>query len=291
MADLERVSSYFRPRPSSLTIGTKIERGSYGVVYEGKLEGLPVAVKRIPRRLLEMDKSVTDAGRIVRDFEAECRLLEGLKHPHIVGFSGAFYDAQSEEPLLVMERLKENLRDLLGRVRELSLLRQLKICLGLASGLEYLHSRSPLVAHRNLYDKDVMLSEQGVVKIIDFGPSKLERISVLYDETRVDGKGEWMAFMPPEGLLEMPHDAKKTDMFSLGVLMLEICTGCPPSVTLFGIGLESEIERRAEDLSKLDDGHPLKPFILQCLSYNYKQRPSAVTVRSFIESQVVSGNT
>ena len=286
MAALRRnLSGYFRPVPPSLRIGSEINRGAYGTVHEGELDGRPVAVKKIHRLLLEAASGQKDTWeRVVRDFEKECRLLEGLKHPHIVGFSGAYYDVKSEEPILVMERMKENLRDLLDREGELSLRRQLQICLEIAIGLEFLHSRSPPAVHRDLNDKNVMLSEEGVVKLGDLGQSRLKENSVDFFSSGQPGA---VPFMPPEALSEHPHYTEKIDMFSLGVLMLEICTGCYPTVKLIG-GTKSEKERRKEDLSRLPKDHPLRKQILQCLKDNYKDRPSAVIVRVYIESQLVS---
>ena len=280
------LSGYFRPVPPSLRIGAEINRGSYGTVHEGELDGRSVAVKKIHRLFLEAASGQKDTWeRVVRDFEKECRLLEGLKHPHIVGFSGAFYDVKSEEPILVMERMKENLRDFLGRERLLGFRRQLQITLEIAIGLEFLHSRSPPAVHRDLNDKNVMLSEEGVVKLGDLGQSKLKENSVDYFSTTQPGA---IPFMPPEALRVKPQYTEKIDMFSLGVLMLEICTGHPPTVKLFGIGTKSEIVRRKEDLSRLANDHPLKKQILQCLKDNYKDRPSAAIVRSFVESHLVS---
>ena len=279
-------SGYFRPVPPSLKIGSEINRGAYGTVHEGELDGRPVAVKKIHRLLLEAASRERETWEeVVRDFEKECRLLEGLKHPHIIGFSGAYYDVKSEEPILVMEKMKENLRDLLGREKHLSLRRQLQICLEIAIGLEFLHSRSPPVAHRDLNDKNVMLSEEGVVKLGDLGQSRLKDNSVDYFSTAQPGA---VPFMPPEALSEKPHYTEKIDIFSLGVLMLETCTCHYPTVKLVGIGVKSEIVRRKEDLSRLANDHPLKKQILQCLKNNYKDRPSAVIVRKSIESQLVS---
>ena len=286
MAALRRnLSGYFRPVPPSLRIGLEINRGAYGTVHEGELDGRPVAVKKIHRLLLEAASGQKDTWeRVVRDFEKECRLLEGLKHPHIVGFSGAYYDAESEEPILVMERMKENLRDLLDREGQLNLRRQLQISLEIAIGLEFLHSRSPPAVHRDLNDKNVMLSEEGVVKLGDLGQSRLKEKSVDFFSSGQPGA---VPFMPPEALSDKPHYTEKIDMFSLGVLMLEICTGCYPTVKLFG-GTKSEVVRRKEDLSRLASGHPLKKQILQCLKDNYKDRPSAFIVRVYIENQLVS---
>ena len=287
MAALRRnLSGYFRPVPPSLRIGSEINRGAYGTVHEGELDGRPVAVKKIHRLLLEAASGEKDTWeRVVRDFEKECRLLEGLKHPHIVGFSGAYYDVRSEEPILVMERMKENLRDLLDRKGHLSFRRQLQISLEIAIGLEFLHSRSPPAVHRDLNDKNVMLSEEGVVKLGDLGQAKLKEKSMGYFSTAQPGA---VPFMPPEALSDKPHYAEEIDMFSLGVLMLEISTGRYPSVNLIGIGIKPEKVRRKEDLSRLPKDHKLRKQILQCLKDNYKDRPSAVAVRKYIENELVS---
>ena len=280
------LSSYFRPAPRSLKVGVEMNRGAYGTVHVGELNGQPVAVKKIHRLLLEAASGERESWeKVVRDFEQECRLLENLKHPHIVGFSGAFYEVESKEPILVMERMKENLRDLLGLEDGLSLDRQLVICLSIARALEFLHSRSPPTVHRDLNDKNVMLDEKGVVKVGDLGQSRLKEQSVDYFSTGQPGA---VPFMPPEALSDKPHYTEKIDMFSLGVLMLEVATGRHPSVKLVGIGRDPEVVRRRGDLSRLADGHPLKPFILECLKDDYKERPPAVLVRCFVESQVVS---
>ena len=267
-----KVSSYFRPSPPSLRIGAEVGRGYFGAVHEGELDGQPVAVKRLHRHDTYGNKK----------FERECRLLEGLKHPNIVGFSGAFYDIIGKAPVLVMEMLKEKLKDFVNRERKLSLLRQLKLCVGLASGVEYLHSRSPPIAHCDLTDENVMLSEEGAVKIVDFGVAEVipKEQGDIY-EMQADSY-----YLPYYIALNTPFMAK-IDVFSLGVWMLVISKGYCPTDSFNVYELP---QRHAEDMSSLDDGHPLKPFILQCMKKDDEERPSAVAVHSFIESQVVSCN-
>ena len=280
------LSSYFRPTPSSLKVGVELNRGSYGAVHAGELDGRPVAIKKIHRLLVEAAKADKKSReKIIEDFEKECRLLETLEHPHIVGFWGAFYDVKSKEPILVMEKMKENLRDFLAREVDLSRHRQVDICLSIARALEFLHSRSPPTVHRDLTDKNVMLSQEGVVKVGDLGQSRLKDSSVEYFNTGQPGA---VPFMPPETLRSTPHYTEKIDVFSLGVLMLEVATGRFPSAGLEGIGTQPEVVRRKRDLSKLSDDHPLRPIILECLKDDYKERPPAFLVCCFVESQVVS---
>ena len=60
--------------------------------------------------------------------------------------------------------------------------------------------------------------------------------------------------------------------------MLEVATQQPPRVGMVGIGVTPELRRRREDLSKLDEDHPLQPVILSCLKDNPRERPNIVTV-------------
>ena len=163
-------AQYFLPKPPSLEIREEICRGAYGSVHFGELDGRPVAVKRIHRLLLGAARGQGDFEQVMTGFKRECQLLEKLDHPHVVDFRGAFYDETTDEPLLVMERMKENLREFLERNRnDLSQQKQLLICLEIARGLRFLHTHTPPIVHRDLTDKNVMLGKDGLVKIGDLG--------------------------------------------------------------------------------------------------------------------------
>jgi serine/threonine protein kinase len=79
--------------------------------------------------------------------------------------------------------------------------------------------------------------------------------------------------MPPETFNDNPHYTESVDIFSLGVLVVEVATHSFPSVGMMGIGTTPEVERRAKDLKKMKADHPLKPLVLNCLRNNYKSRP------------------
>ena len=80
--------------------------------------------------------------------------------------------------------------------------------------------------------------------------------------------------MPPECLVDNPHFTAKGDIFSFGVVMLQVATQHPPSCGLVNIGAIPEVDRREGDLSRLPDDHPLKPTILECLKDDPAERPS-----------------
>ena len=277
-------AQFFRPKPPSLKFKAEICRGAYGSVHLGELDGRPVAVKRIHRLLLEAARGQGDFEQVMTDFKRECQLLERLDHPHVVDFRGAFYDETTDEPLLVMERMRENLREFLERNRnDLSQQRQLQICLEIARGLRFLHTHTPPIVHRDLTDKNVMLGKDGLVKIGDLGQSRIKANNAEYFNTAQPGA---IPFMPPEAMQKESRYNEKLDIFSHGVLMLEVATQQPPEVSLVGIGVTPEIQRHGGDLSKLQADHPLKPLILSCLEDDPKKRPDIVAIHTQLLSMV-----
>ena len=275
-SELPSSSRYFRPKPPSLEIGKELSRGAYGAVHSGRLDGKEVAVKRIHRLLLEAATGHSDVDTLLRDFRRECDLLERVDHPHVVGFKGAFYDETTDEPILVMELMTENLQQYLQRNRrQLSRQKQVEICIEIVRGLHLFHTRSPPIVHRDLTDKNILLDADGMLKIGDLGQSRLK--TEEYFSTCQPGA---VSFMSPEALRQPSHYNEKLDMFSLGVLMLEIATQQSPRVSLVGIGITPELQRRGEDFSKLDEDHPLRPLILSCLKDNPKERPDIVAVHT-----------
>ena len=171
-----------------------------------------------------------------------------------------------------MERMKENLRQFLDtHFGKLTIQEQIHISLEITLGLAFLHQLTPPMVHRDLNDKNVMFTFDGVVKIGDFGQSRLKK--ELYLTSDQPGM---VPYMPPEALkIEEAKYDESLDIFSLGVLMLEIGTQQPPGLNIVGIGIVSEIKRRGKDLQRMSDLHPLKPFILFCLSDDRKKRPKA----------------
>ena len=186
-------------------------------------------------------------------------------------YLGAFND-ENLGPILVMEKMNENLREFLQRhTGQLTIRNQIRISLEITKGVAFLHQLNPPMVHRDLNDKNVMVTSEGVAKIGDFGQAKLKED--VYLTSLAPGM---VTFMPPEALEDgnSKYD-ESLDMFSLGVLMLEIGTQQPPTTSIVGIGITPEIKRREKDLQRLSDLHPFKPFILLCLSNDRKQRPKS----------------
>ena len=71
-------------KPANLKVGDELNRGAWGAVYNGELEGHPVAVKRI-HELLHQGRSEEERRKVFEDFREECEKLQALSHPHVVG--------------------------------------------------------------------------------------------------------------------------------------------------------------------------------------------------------------
>ena len=75
---------YFPKKPRNLKIGAELNRGAWGAVYNGNLERQAVAVKRI-HELLHQEVGEKDRRKLFQDFAEECKRLQALSHPHVVG--------------------------------------------------------------------------------------------------------------------------------------------------------------------------------------------------------------
>ena len=263
---------------AKLRLNTELGRGAFGVVHKGTFQGRVIAAKRIHKQLLDYARlSEVQFDKIQTDFERECKLLQVAKHANIVEFIDVCsYEGQS---VLIMELMEQSLEKFLntnkGRV---TVTKQMNICVQIASGLLFLHQFDPQILHRDLQPANILVNiDCSVVKISDLGQAKFRPTDVKYLTTQAPGH---IVYMPPESLVD--QNAKftsKGDVFSFGVVMLEVGTQDPPTSGFINIGGTPEIERRAKDLSKLPDDHQLEPLILQCLRDNPEERPDFETVK------------
>ena len=131
-----------------------------------------------------------------------------------------------------------------------------------------------------------MEEDDSVVKISDLGQAKFRPSSVTYLTTKAPG---CVMYMPPECLVDRPHFTDKGDVFSLGVVALQVSTQEPPSVGFVIREGQKEVERRSVDLARLPANHPLEPTILQCLQDDPAKRPSSrEIVRELPTAELVS---
>ncbi|KAI4321306.1 hypothetical protein MLD38_034705 [Melastoma candidum] len=195
----------------------KLGEGGFGPVFRGRLEdGRDVAVKRLSQN--------SNQGK--KEFTNEARLLARVQHRNVVNLLG--YCAHGSEKLLVYEYIpNESLDKILfradaGRRAELDWKRRYDVILGVARGLLYLHEDSPdCIIHRDIKAGNVLLDDKWVPKIADFGMARLFPEDQGQVQTRVAGTSGYMA---PEYIMH-GRLTKAADVFSFGVLVLEIVAG------------------------------------------------------------------
>ena len=258
------------------------------MVCRGTLGRRPVAVKKIHQLLLDYARDRREELEgILRGFRDECELMAAVKHENLVEFIGVF--DQDGYTVLVMELMHQSLHDFLEKNRgTLPLWQQVDIVLQIALGLMCLHHHDPEILHRDLTARNVLMNEDGsIVKISDLGQAKFRPSSVMYLTTKAPG---CIAYMPPECLVDRPHFTDKGDVFSLGVVALQVSTQEPPSVGFVIRQGQKEVNRRAADLARLPSNHPMKTPILQCLQDNPARRPSSREIIPRLRSCNVPGS-
>ena len=261
-------------------VGEGIGKGDFGHMYKGSYNSTPVAVRKIQDIFADLvGYGSEDIQKTLREFRDACSVLMAARNPHVVKTLGIFNgQSQQDGAYLVTELMDHTLEKYLSVNRgNLSQEKQIRLSLQVALGLKGLHAQDPPLLHRSLTRRSVFLDRDGRMAKIgysapaSFRPSGLQQLPSRHSHLA--------PYLPPEYLRdEDPQFDAKGDVFSLGVVMLEIATQLPPSCGLEGIGVVAEVDRRAEDLSKVPDNHPLKSLIKQCLKDNPKERPTVEEV-------------
>ena len=258
--------------------------GSYGAVYKAMCDDLPCAGKILHPTLFQSNDP--GAMTIMIRFQQECSVLSAIRHPNIVQYLGSYQDPETRLPVLLMELMDDSLTRSLEQSEEpLPYHTQVNICHDIALALAYLHSND--IIHRDLSSNNVLLIGAGNrAKVTDFGMAKLfDANRSTMTQTMCPGT---QAYMSPEALDELPVYTKKLDIFSFGVLDIQIITRQfpDPSPRMKKVQdprdpkrrlqeVVPETERRNSHIDLIDPTHPLLPIATSCLSYNEEDRPSA----------------
>ncbi len=196
---------------------TRIASGGMGEVYRAHdaVLGREVALKVLHPQF------AGDRGFVDR-FRREARAAAILNHPSIVGV----YDWGETEGtyFMIMEFVRGmNLRGLLSQYGRLEPAQVVEVALPVLSALEHAHGHG--IVHRDVKPENILISEDGTVKVADFGLARAYADSyVSQAEGTVTGTVQYLA---PEQIQGQPADPR-TDLYALGVVLFECLTGRPP---------------------------------------------------------------
>jgi serine/threonine protein kinase len=252
----------------------KLGTGGMGVVYEAEDTRLPrsVALKFLAEDLAEDP----DAAR---RFAREAQTIALLSHPNICTIFEI--DTHEGRQFIAMERLDGvNLKTYIAR-HTLTTEALASIALQIADGLGAAHAKG--VVHRDIKPGNIIVSDDGQVKVLDFGLARRFRLTDESGDIGLMGStlpGRPLGtanYMAPERILQLPVDPR-SDLFSLGVVMFEMATGRLPFAGASpGDTVNNVLEQEAPPLTSMSS-HPrqLEQMVGRLLAKNAADRFQSV---------------
>lgn len=269
--------------PAKLVLEEEFAHGTFASVHRGLYNGQLVAVK-----VLELGEE-GERRRAESDFQREVSVWYKLDHPNITKCIGATRQIgilpSSNSACIITEylcggTLKSHL--IKHRKRKLPFETVLRLALDVARGLRYLHSKN--IVHRDVKTENLILDENGKVKIADFGVARLQ----ARDLSEMTGNTGTPGYMAPEVLELKPYD-KKCDVYSFGICLWEIfCCRMPYSNYAFSEQISDVVYK---DLRlEIPKGCPrsLAKVMKRCWDAEPRKRPEMEEVVRMLEAIAVS---
>jgi serine/threonine protein kinase len=199
----------------------ELARGGMGVVYLAERDDQAFR-RQVAIKL--MHGGVVYPALVAR-FEEERRILASLEHPNIARLLDAGTD-EGGTPFVVMEYVEGTAIDRDVRERRLGIAERLQLFCAVCDAVQYSHQR--LVVHRDIKPGNILVTREGVPKLLDFGIAKLvDQSSAMTETTRTEFRVLTPESASPEQMRGEPVTVA-TDVYSLGVLLYRLLTDRPP---------------------------------------------------------------
>ncbi|CAI0461424.1 unnamed protein product [Linum tenue] len=261
---------------SQLKVENKVASGSYGDLYKGTYCSQEVAVKVLkPERV---------SAEMLREFSQEVYIMRKVRHKNVVQFIGAC--TQPPNLCIVTEFMaRGSIYDFLHKQNGVFKLPSLiKVAIDVSKGMNYLHQNS--IIHRDLKTANLLMDENEVVKVADFGVARVQTQSgVMTAET---GTYRWMA---PEVIEHKPYD-HKADVFSFGIVLWELLTGELPYSYLTPLQAAVGVVQKGLRPTIPKQTHPrLAELLEKCWKQDPTQRPNFCEIKDILQkiAKEVSG--
>ncbi|XP_006300598.2 probable leucine-rich repeat receptor-like protein kinase At5g49770 [Capsella rubella] len=282
---------------NNFSVSSELGYGGYGKVYKGMLQdGQMLAIKRA-------QQGSTQGGL---EFKTEIELLSRVHHKNLVGLVGFCFE-QGEQILVYEYMSNGSLKDSLTGRSGISLdwRRRLRVALGSARGLAYLHELAdPPIIHRDVKSTNILLDENLTAKVADFGLSKLvSDCTKGHVSTQVKGT---LGYLDPEYYTTQKL-TEKSDVYSFGVVMMELITAKQPiekgkyivrEIKLVMnksddeyYGLRDKMDRSLRDAGALPELGRYMELALKCVDETASERPTMSEVVKEIETIIQNSGT
>lgn len=207
-----------------------IDSGGFGAVYKAEKDGTPYAIKIFREDyVLKEFRQKGENNRIKREID----ILKAVNHPYLVKYVDDFSQISQSIPsiFLVMEYAPgRTLREILDSQGSYDEQEALNLFSKILQGIQHLHNikgdeEDKGIVHRDLHPKNVIINDARNIKIIDYGISK------IIDYTSITQTGDIMGFPPymsPEQITDSKNLDKRSDLYTLGVVLYEMLTGQLP---------------------------------------------------------------
>ncbi|GLT30285.1 hypothetical protein SLA2020_050920 [Shorea laevis] len=251
-----------------LKIENKVGSGSNGDLYRGTYCSQEVAIKILKSELVTTE--------MLREFSQEVFIMRKIRHKNVVQFIGAC--TRPPKLCIVTEFMaRGSIYDYLHKQRGVFKLPSLlKVAIDVSKGVNYLHQNN--IIHRDLKTANLLMDENEVVKVADFGVARVQSQSgVMTAET---GTYRWMA---PEVIEHKPYD-HKADVFSFGIALWELLTGELPYAYLTPLQAAVGVVQKGLRPTIPKHTHPrLAELLERCWQQDPAQRPNFSEIIDIIQ--------